>query len=141
MPSDIRQGAASQAVEDWLAYGLAGRSENTITTRRILAEQHVIPALGARKLRELSAEDVDRWLAEKARTLSTRTVQDIRSILLRSVKRVQARDKVRRNVVLLCGTPTGQAGRPSRAMTVAQAKALLDQDDRSIYGAYTRSGC
>lgn len=104
-----------QAVQDWLAYGLAGRSENTITTRRILAEAHVIPALGAHKLRELSAEDVDRWPAENARTLSTRTVPDLRSILLRSVKRAQARDKVRRNVVLLCGTPTGQTGRPSRA--------------------------
>lgn len=129
-----------QAVEDWLSYGLPGRSENTIKTKRILAEQHVIPALGARKLRELSAEDVDRWLAEKARTLSTRTVQELRSILLRSVKRAQARDKVRRNVVLLCGTPTGQAGRPSRALTVAQAQALLDQDDRSTYGAYTLLG-
>ncbi|TCK27115.1 site-specific integrase [Pseudonocardia endophytica] len=129
-----------QAVEDWLAFGLTGRSENTITTRRFLAEQHVIPALGARKLRELSAEDVDRWLAEKARTLSTRTLQDLRSILLRAVKRAQARDKVRRNVVLLCGTPTGQPGRPSRALTVAQAKALLDQDDRTTYGAYTLLG-
>ncbi len=129
-----------QAVEDWLAFGLTGRSENTITTRRFLAEQHVIPALGARKLRELSAEDVDRWLAEKARTLSTRTLQDLRSILLRAVKRAQARDKVRRNVVLLCGTPTGQAGRPSRALTVSQAKALLEQDDRTTYGAYTLLG-
>ncbi len=133
-------GYTVKAVEDWLAFGLTGRSENTIATRRFLAEQHVIPALGARKLRELSAEDVDRWLAEKARTLSTRTLQDLRSILLRAVKRAQARDKVRRNVVLLCGTPTGEKGRPSRALTVAQAKALLDQDDRSTYGAYTLLG-
>ena len=43
-------------------------------TRRILAHQHVIPALGARKLVDLSAEDVDRWLAEKARSLTTRTI-------------------------------------------------------------------
>jgi hypothetical protein len=35
----------------------------------------VIPALGGRKFSELSAEDVDRWLAEKAQTLSTSTVQ------------------------------------------------------------------
>jgi hypothetical protein len=56
----------AQAVTDWLAFGLSGRDPKTIETRRILAEQHVIPALGARKLRELTAEDVDRWLGEKA---------------------------------------------------------------------------
>lgn len=126
-----------QAVEDWLSYGLNGRDPSTITTRRILAEQHVIPALGARKLRDLSAEDVDRWLASKARELSTRTLQDIRSILLRSVKRAQARDRVRRNVVLLCSTPKGKSGRPSKALTLAQARALLERDVTNTYGAYT----
>lgn len=125
-----------QAVEDWLSYGLNGRDPSTITTRRILAEQHVIPALGARKLRDLSAEDVDRWLASKARELSTRTLQDIRSILLRSVKRAQARDRVRRNVVLLCSTPKGKSGRPSKALTLAQARALLERDVTNTYGAY-----
>jgi hypothetical protein len=65
-------------VEDWLTFGLNGRDPSTIETRRILAEGHVIPALGARKLRDLSAEDVDRWLAEKSKTLSTRTLRDIR---------------------------------------------------------------
>ncbi|WP_231333240.1 hypothetical protein [Actinomadura graeca] len=33
---------------------------------RILAHKHVIPEPGARKLRELSADDVDQWLARKA---------------------------------------------------------------------------
>ncbi|MFP5072725.1 hypothetical protein ACLFMI_24045 [Pseudonocardia nantongensis] len=129
-----------QAVRDWLTYGMTGRAEGTIETRRILAEQHVIPALGARKLRDLSAEDVDRWLASKARELSTRTLQDIRSILLRSVKRAQARDKVQRNVVLLCSTPTGRTGRPSKALTFAQARALLERDDATTYGAYVVLG-
>jgi integrase len=128
----------AQAVTDWLTYGLSGRDPKTIETRRILAEQHVIPALGARKLRDLTAEDVDRWLGDKARTLSTRTLQDIRSILRRAVTRAQARDKVRRNVVLLCELPTGQAGRPSKALTLSEATALLDtaEADASTLGAY-----
>jgi hypothetical protein len=33
-------------------------------TTRTLAEKHIIQGLGARKLRDLSAEDVDKWLAE-----------------------------------------------------------------------------
>jgi integrase len=128
-----------QAVEDWLAYGLNGRDPNTVKTRRILADCHVIPALGARKLRELSADDVDRWLAEKAKTLSTRTLRDIRSILSRAIERAQARDKVRRNVVLLCECPVGQPGRPSKALTFTQAAALLaaaERDEMGTMGAY-----
>jgi hypothetical protein len=126
----------AQAVMDWLNYGLSGRDASTIETRRILAEQHVIPALGARKLRDLSAEDVDHWLAAKARTLSTRTLRDIRSILSRSIARAQARDKVKRNVALLCDVPVGREGRPSKALTLAQAEPLLDVAEGSTIGAY-----
>lgn len=127
-----------QAVEDWLAYGLNGRDDNTVTNRRILANKHVIPSLGSRKLRELSADDVDRWLASKSKTLSTRTLRDIRSILSRSVKRAQARDKVKRNVVLLCEVPTGRPGRPSKSLSFEQAEAVLRcaEADKSTIGAY-----
>ncbi|GGP36041.1 tyrosine-type recombinase/integrase [Saccharothrix coeruleofusca] len=115
-----------EAVTDWLTnYAATGRDPNTVRARRVLAEQHVIPALGARKLVELTAEDVDSWLIGKAQTLSTATLRDIRSILKRSVSRAQARDKVKRNVVLLCDCPVGQPGRPSKALTLAQAEALL----------------
>jgi integrase len=96
----------------------------------------VIPALGARKLSELSAEDVDRWLAEKAQTLSTSTVQRIRSILSRALARAQARDKVKRNVVLLCATPTGKIDRPSKALSLAEAESLLRAAEGSTMGAY-----
>jgi len=44
----------ADAVRDWLAFGLSGRDANTITKCIILANTHVIPALGARKLRELT---------------------------------------------------------------------------------------
>ncbi|MBP2340286.1 integrase [Saccharothrix coeruleofusca] len=123
---------------NWLQYGLNGRDKQTVTTCRILAETHVIPALGARKLRELSADDVDEWLAEKAKTLSTRTLRDIRSVLRRSVSRAQARDKVKRNVVLLCECPEGQAGRPSKSLSFEQAEAVLlrAEADESTIGAY-----
>ncbi|MEV7008662.1 hypothetical protein [Streptosporangium sp. NPDC051022] len=91
-----------RAVNDWLAYGLSGRDEGTVTACTILSRTHVIPALGARKLRDLSAEDVDKWLADKAKTLSTRTLQGLHSCLNRAIKRAMARDKVKRNVVTLC---------------------------------------
>jgi integrase len=127
-----------KAVRDWLTYGLHGRDKQTLTTLTILAEKHVIPALGARKLRELSAEDVDEWLVEKSKTLATRTVRDVRSILKRAITRAQARDKVKRNVVLLCEVPTGQPGRPSKALSFEQAERVLmaAEKDNSTIGSY-----
>jgi integrase len=115
----------AQAVRDWLQFGLSGRGNGTIAKYTILANTHVTPALGSRKLRELSADDVDRWLADRAKTLSTDTLRILQSILRRSVSRAQARDKVKRNVVLLCDVPQGQGGRPSKSLTYDQAAALL----------------
>lgn len=124
------------AVNDWLTYGLAGRDQRTIETASVLCRLHVVPALGDRKLRDLSAEDVDRWLAAKAKTLSTRTLQGLHSCLNRAVKRAMARDKVKRNVVELCSVPTGQPGRPSKALTFAQAEAVLKAVEKSGMYAY-----
>ncbi|MGW2397506.1 tyrosine-type recombinase/integrase [Kitasatospora sp. NPDC001664] len=124
------------AVLDWLTYGLTGRDEGTVETCTNLCQNHVIPSLGARKLRDLGAEEVDRWLAKKAETLSTRTLQAIHSCLNRAVKRAMARDKVKRNVVELCSVPTGQPGRPSKALTFAQAEAVLRAAEKSSSYAY-----
>ena len=43
---------------------------------------------------------------------------------------------VKRNVVLLCGTPTGQPGRPSKSLSLDQAHALVEQASGSTIGAY-----
>jgi integrase len=126
----------AQAVRDWLQFGMPGRREDTITKCTILANTHVIPALGTRKLRELSADDVDRWLADQAETLSTSTLRILHSILRRSINRAQARDKVKRNVVLLCDIPQGQDGRPSKSLTFDQADALLTAAESTPLLAY-----
>ena len=75
--------SVGDAVRDWLEFGLSAREKATVTKLTILAKTHVIPAIGARKLRELSADDVDRWLVAESKRVSTRTLQDIRSILKR----------------------------------------------------------
>jgi integrase len=126
----------SDAVRDWLQYGLSGRSQATVVKCTILANTHIIPALGARKLRDLSADDVDQWLMKKARSLSTRTLREIMSVLKRAITRAQARDKVKRNVVLLCEIPQGRTGRPSKSLTLAQADALLSAAEASAMNAY-----
>jgi integrase len=126
----------TDAVTDWLAYGLNGRSQQTRDKCGFLVRGHIIPSLGARKLRELTAQDVDRWLVDKAKTLSTRTLREMYACLNRSIKRAMARDKVKRNVVALCGIPKGQPGRPSKSLTLDQAKAVLNAAEDSRLYAY-----
>ncbi|WP_158842654.1 site-specific integrase [Saccharothrix deserti] len=125
-----------EAVAAWLDYGLRGRDPETAKNYRYIAEGHIIPNLGAQKLRRLSADEVDEWLAELALTLSTRTVRLAFSILNRSVRMAQARDKVKRNVVQLCEVPTGQQGRPSKALTLEQVEAVLNVAESSPLYAY-----
>lgn len=47
-----------------------------------------------------------------------------------------ARDKVKRNVVALCSIPKGQPGRPSKSLTLDQAKVVLDAAQESRLHAY-----
>jgi integrase len=132
------------AVRDWLTYGLSGRDPETVKKLTILANTHIMPPLGTRRLTGtrgkpgLSADEVDAWLAEKSQVLATRTLQDLHSILRRSVMRAQKREKVKRNVVQLCEVPVGRDGRPSKSLTFEQAEALLTaaEKDQSTIGTY-----
>lgn len=87
LPIGPQNFTVSDAVQDWLRFGLGHRDPSTAKKCRLLAERHIIPAIGARKLRDLTADDVDRWLAAKATILSTDTLRQLRSILKRSVAR------------------------------------------------------
>ena len=116
--------------------GLKGRDEETITANRILAEQHVLPLIGATKLTELTADDVDDWLDGLTAKLATRSLQGVHAILKRSIRQAQARNRVLRNVAELVTTPKGETGRPSKAMTLEQATAMLEQAHASRLHAY-----
>ncbi|MEV4020611.1 site-specific integrase [Nonomuraea angiospora] len=124
------------AVNDWLSKGLKGRSENTVTKVRILAETHVIPGLGKIKLQHLRADHVDEWLDQLAGKLATTTLREIHSVLKRAIRQAQARDMVLRNVAELVTTPTGTDGRPSKALTRQQAEAVLKSAEVSELHAY-----
>ena len=124
------------AVAYWLTYGLSARAPATVQLYRICAETHIIPAIGKRKLRELTVEDIEKFYADRSADLSTRSLRIIHSILSRAMKRAQARDKVRRNVVLLCEVPTGRAGRPSKSLTLDQAEAMLKASELSWLHPY-----
>ncbi len=124
-----------QAVEDWLREGLDGRSEKTVTLYRQVL-QPVVDCIGKVALRELTAQDVRRALAEVASTRSSRTVGMAHNSLERAIRHSEANNYVRRNVAALVKPPTGQPGRPSRSLTLEQAASLLAAADTSPLGDY-----
>jgi integrase len=130
--------AVAHALNDWLTnYELSGHDANTIRTVRGLADKHIVPDLGARKLVDLSADDVDRWISGKSKIMVTSTLRNLLSILRRAITRAQARDRVKRNVVLLCDCPVGKGkGRPSKALTLTQAEAVLSAAENSTMRGY-----
>jgi hypothetical protein len=75
LPSGPANYTVADAVNNWLTYGLSGRDADTVKNYTTLANAHIIPRVGKRKLRELSAEDVDKWLTDVAASVSTRTVR------------------------------------------------------------------
>ncbi|MGM9442191.1 site-specific integrase [Streptomyces murinus] len=116
----------ADAVNDWLERGLKGRDEKgTIGKNRSMANNHLIPFIGKAKLKDLSADDVDDWLDGRAEFLATRSLRDLLAILRRSIEQAQRRDKAVRNVALLVTAPEGRPGRPSKALNLDQAKAVL----------------
>jgi integrase len=119
------------AIAYWLAYGLNGRDEHTISMYRTYAETHIIPALGKRPLRELTVDEIEKFLAGKSAVLSSRSLLILHSILRRAFQKAQARDKIRRNIILLCEVPEGRMGRPSKSLTQVQAEAVLTAADRA----------
>ena len=117
------------AIEDFFGKGLKGKSPATIANYRSMADRNIIPQIGSVKLKELTADRLDEWMDERAGELSTRSLRLIHQIVERSIRHAQARDKVRRNVASLITVPEGRAGRPSKAMTLAQAVQLLETLD------------
>jgi integrase len=126
----------ADAVRDWLAYGLGGRAATTVQNYTLTAEHHIVAPLGRRKLRDLTAADVDRWLSAESLVLSTRSLRLAHNLLNRAIRHAMARDKVRRNVVELCAVPAGQSGRPSKSLTLSQAEAVLRAAEASPLHAY-----
>jgi integrase len=105
------------AVKDWLEYGLGDVGPSTAAKYRSLARRHITPLLGKRKLKDLTAGEVDQWIAGRAKVLSTEPLRRVHACLNRSVRRAMARDLVQRNVVELVDLPTGLAGRQSKSLT------------------------
>ncbi|MHB1594789.1 MAG: site-specific integrase [Streptosporangiaceae bacterium] len=112
------------AVDDWLSQGLGGRSERTVALYRD-GVRPLVDLIGGRQLGKLTAADVRMALAELSGRMSTRSLQIAHNCLVRAIRHAEADDLIGRNVASLVRPPAGREGRPSKALTAEQARALL----------------
>jgi len=123
-------------VDDWAAEALDGLADKTVRSHVDLLRP-VAMLIGQVPLRDLTAQDVRRMLSKLAQTRSTRTMASTHNVLVRAIRHAEANDRVGRNVTSLVKPPQGKTGRPSRAMTAAEAAALLAAaKDHPRLGAY-----
>jgi integrase len=112
------------ALDDWLANGLSGRSDRTRELYRDTVKA-LRDRLGEVKLRELTAGGVQEALDALDAWLSTRSLQITRLCLERAIRHTEVRDLVGRNVATLIKAPAGRSGRPSKSLPLEQAQDLL----------------
>ncbi len=122
-----RRYTVGDALEGWLAHGLDGVSARTVTLYRDTIAKALREELGAVRLTDLTAGDVQGALAALATRSSTRTVQIAHNVLVRAIRHAERDDLVGRNVAALVKPPKGQlGGRPSKSLTLEQAVSLMD---------------
>jgi integrase len=121
-----------QAVAAWL--DSLDLDPGTVANYRFMAK-HVINSLGNRRLRDLTAKEVQEFLEELP--LSTRSRKLVHKILRDSIQHAMIAGMAGRNVAAVVNsTPRGSVGRPSRALSVAQAEAILQSAKDTRLEAY-----
>src|SRR3954452_19786965 len=118
----------------WLKHGIpaAAQSPNSIANIEWAVNSHIVPRIGHRRLRELTADDVDKLMRDMATAgYSKHTMVRVHGELARILRFSERRGKVMRNVATLVDVPAGPKKR-GRSLTVVQAKAVLEaaNDDR-----------
>jgi integrase len=126
---------------DFLSKGLppSAKSAKTVEGYRWAIEDHLIPSLGGRRLRELTVDDVDEMLRRKStgdRPLSRASLLHIHGVLKRALKWGMKRGRVARNVAELADTPQGTR-RQGKALTDEQWYRVFElaQEEREVNGA------
>src|SRR5436305_2261901 len=112
----------------WLKHGIpaAAQSPNSIANIEWAVNSHIVPRIGQRRLRELTADDVDKLMRDMANAgYSKHTMVRVHGELARILRFAERRGKVMRNVATLVDVPAGPK-KQGRSLTVAEAKALLD---------------
>jgi integrase len=126
----------ADAAHDFLANGTRQLAQNSIDDLRYHVETRIIPGLGDIRLKRLRADEVDSWLNEMAGDMAASSIKKRLSTLRQIIRFAEARGRVERNVAKLVDPPRGHQGRPSKALDLAQIRALLVASAGKPIGAY-----
>jgi integrase len=126
--SELERGTVSssayrvtEAVAAWLTS--LDRDPSTVENYTFMAK-HLTTGLGHRRLRDLTAKEVQDFL--EGLPLSTRSRKLVHKILRDSIQHAMIAGLAGRNVAAtLKTTPRGRGGRPSKALSVPEAEAIL----------------
>lgn len=134
LTSDDQRTTVAEFAAYWLEHGIPARAQspNSIKGIQWAVNGHIVPRIGHRRLRDLSADDVDKMLRDIAKAgYSKSTLVRVHGEIARILRFAERRGKVMRNVAMLVDVPAGPK-KQGRSLTVAQAKSLLDaaQGDR-----------
>lgn len=135
----------SALLDMWLTTALPARarvkSRNTLDIHRWAVEQ-ARPIIGAKTLRSLAPEDVERVLAGLvARGLAPRTVLLVRSSLVMALRWAQRRKLIAWNAAELAEVPANpRQAKVGRSLNLDEAKALLDTAKTHPLGALVTVG-
>jgi len=92
-----------------------------------VANRHIIPMIGRKRLTELTTSDVDRLISKKmGEGLSVSSVRRIRSVLAQAIDQGIRWGWVNRNVATLARAPKSVRSE-GRTLTVEEARHFLDQ--------------
>jgi integrase len=139
-PVDQRM-TVGECLDYWLAHlPPSVRSVNTIDNLHWAIDLHLKPALGKRRLRDLSPDDVDKMLRDEAAAgLSRSSLVRIHNALTRALRNAERRGKINRNVATLVDVPAGPM-KKSRSLTVEQAARLLAAAEGDRLAALYKTG-
>lgn len=123
--------ADSPTLDWWAARWLATSAQRvrpaTIRSYRQTMTRHVLPDLGAWPLADLRPSDVERWTASlSARGLAPSSVALCRRVLAACLADAERDGRVTRNVARLSHAPKVEGTTRRRALTAAEARALLE---------------
>ena len=94
-------------LEEWLTVVLPSTNirPSTVANYALVVRKHLIPGLGHHWLDKLRPDDVQRFLNDKATTLSPRSVQNLRTLLGAALQHAMKWGYVPRNVARLTNPP------------------------------------
>ena len=103
-----RQVTLAALAGQWLRHSSGELSASTLEVRTRAVRQHLVPALGARRVRQLSAADVSLFLQDLALAGYARaSLEKVRGVLIQVIRHAERQGLVARGIAALVPTPAG----------------------------------